>query len=108
MPTQQEISARKECQASLARMQQFTPDTLAREDELGRELNFKDVLPAAVRLVSLYAQISPTVLDDLPQQQLDALKTQANADFNRFEQIMKFSSKQNDAYGVRNRFHHGH
>ena len=103
MPTQQEIDARKGCRTSLERMQLFKTETLSREDELGRELNFQEAVPAATRLVMLYSQISSPVLDDLPERQLSALKTQADADFNRFEQITKFSSKQPDAYGVRGR-----
>ena len=104
MPTQQEITLRQETQKSFDRMQQFKPETLSRETDLGNELNFKDVLPAAARLIALYRQISPTVLDDLPPQQLTAMQNQANADFNRFDQILKFSAKQNNPHGTRNAF----
>jgi len=104
MPTQQEITLRQETQKSFDRMQQFKPETLSRETDLGNELNFKDVLPAAARLIALYQQISPTVLDDLPPQQLTAMQNQANADFNRFDQILKFSAKQNNPHGTRNAF----
>ena len=102
MPNQQEMTLRQEVSKSLTRMQQFKPATLAREQDLGSELNFTDAIPAAERLVGLYRQVSLPVLDDLPQQQLDALHKCANADFNRFEQIMKFTAKQGDPHSQRN------
>lgn len=70
--------------------------------QLGRDLNFQEVIPAATRLIGLYRQISLSVLEDFPQQQLETLKNQSNADYNRFEQMLKFSPKQENAYGVRN------
>lgn len=102
MPSQQEITLRQEVQKSLDRMQQFKSETLSRETDLGNELSFRDVLPAADRLIALYQQISPTVLEDLPQQQLTTIQNQANADFNRLDQILKFSAKQGDPHRVRN------
>jgi len=102
MPTPQEITLRQEAQKSLIRMQEFKSDALSREADLGSELNFKDMLPAAEHLIALYQQISPTVIEDLPQLQLTTIQNQANADFNRFDQILKFSAKQADPHGVRN------
>jgi hypothetical protein len=102
MATQQEDKLRQECQQSLTRIQQFDPRTLAREEELGRDFNFQDVIPAAKRLIGLYNQVSLTVLEDFPLTQLNSLKTQSDADYNRFEQILKFSAKQENAYNIRN------
>ena len=102
MATQQEDSIRKECQKSLVRIQQFGPRTLAREEELGRDFSFQEVTPAAKRLIALYNQVSLTVLEDFPVSQLNSLKTQSDADYNRFEQILKFSAKQENAYNTRN------
>ncbi len=102
MPTQQELTLRQEAAKSLARMQQFNPTTIAREQELGRDLNFAEAIPAAERLIGLYQQVSLPVLDDLPQQQLQAVQNCANADFNRLEQMMKFTAKQPDPHGLRN------
>lgn len=102
MATQQEDKLRQECQQSLARIQQFDPRTLAREEELGRDFNFQGVIQAANRLIGLYNQVSLTVLEDFPLTQLTSLKTQSDADYNRFEQILKFSAKQENAYNIRN------
>jgi hypothetical protein len=101
MATQQEITLRQETEKSLIRLQQFDANHLVRE-ELGKDLNFQEVLPAAERLLRLYNQIPITVLEDLPQDKLTILQNQANADFNRLEEIQKFSARQNDAYNVRN------
>lgn len=102
MPTQQEETARQACQESLVRIQKFDPASLSREEELGRELSFQEVVPAARRLLGLYNQISQTVLEDFPLTQLNSLKSQADADYNRFSEILQFSPKQDNAYNVHN------
>jgi hypothetical protein len=102
MANQQEDKVRQECQQSLLRVQQFNSGTLAREEELGRDFSFQEAIPAAKRQIVLYNQVSLTVLEDLPTAQLNSLKTQADADYNRFEQILKFSAKQENAYNIRN------
>jgi len=102
MATQEEDNIRQECQKSLTRIQQFDPHTLDREEELGRDLSFQEVIPGAKRLIALYNQVSLTVLEDFPVTQLNSLKTQSDADYNRFEQILKFSPKQENAYNTRN------
>lgn len=104
MANQQEEKTRQECQQSLVRVQQFDTRTLAREEELGREFTFEDAIPAARRLIALYNQVSIAVLEDLPMSQLNTLKTQSDSDYNRFEQILKFSAKQENAYNTRNSF----
>lgn len=103
MANPQEENLIQECQQSLIRVQQFDSRTLAREEELGRDYNFQEVIPAAKRQIALYNQVSTTVLEDFPETQLNSLKTQSDADYNRFEQILKFSAKQENAYNVRNR-----
>lgn len=102
MPNEQEENARKQAVQSLERMQNFDVSTLPREQELGSELNFKEVVPHAQRLIGLYQQISIPSLDDLPQQFLNTIHTQANADFNRLEEILKFSQREGNAYDRRN------
>lgn len=94
MANPQEDKVRQECQQSLVRVQQFDARTLAREEELGRDFSFQEVIPAARRQIALYNQVSVTVLEDFPTSQLNSLKTQSDADYNRFEEILKFSAKQ--------------
>ena len=102
MAKQQPDTLRQECQESLRRIQQFDPNSLPREEELGRDLSFQEVVPAARRLLGLYEQISLTVLDDFPESHLNSLKSQADADYNRFSEILKFSPRQDNAFNVRN------
>lgn len=102
MPTEQEINLRKEAEKSLTRMQQLKTATLVRE-ELGKDLNFQEVVPASDRLIRLYNQIAITVLEDLPQDKLTILRDQANSDFNRIDGISKFSARETpNPYETRN------
>lgn len=101
MPSHQEETIRQACQQSLVRMQQFDPQSLGREEELGRDFNFQEVIPAAKRPIGLYTQVSSTALQDFPENQLNSLKAQADADYNRFEQILKFSPKKENSYNLR-------
>ena len=102
MPSDQEQKERKEAQESLSRVQNFDVDSLPREKELGDALNFRGVLEPAERLVRLYKQLSVTCLEDFPPPTLQALKEQANTDFSRFDEILKFKPDQASPQGVRN------
>jgi len=101
MGSAEEVNVRAECEESLARIQQFDTESLRREEELGRDFNFGEIVPPAKRLIALYKQISPIVLVDLPLKQLNNLKTQCDADYNRFVQILEFSPRQDNAYNLR-------
>lgn len=102
MSTQQEIAAQAEARAALERIQAFQVATLPRERDLGSELNFSEAVEPAQRLIGLYNQISPSCLNDLPVPQLTTIKTSADADYNRLEEILKFSQKEGNPYGRRN------
>jgi hypothetical protein len=102
MPSQQEQEIKNACQESLVRIQKFDLNSLPREQELGRDLNFLEAVVVARRLIGLYNQISETVLEDFPTTQLNSLKSQADADYNRFGEILKFSPKQDNAFNVHN------
>lgn len=102
MPNEQELKMREQARQSLERMQAFDCVTLPREQDLGSELNFKAVIPAAERLIGLYQQISVPSLADLPQQHLTTIHNQANADFNRLDEVRKFSQREGNAYERRN------
>jgi hypothetical protein len=102
MGIKKENEIRPECQKSLERIQRFDASTLAREEDLGRELNFQEVVLTAERIISLYNQISIVSLNDFPESQLTAVKNQADSDFNRFGEILKFSPKQESANNARN------
>ena len=76
MPTQEALQATRE---SLERMQQFDVKTLARAEDLGKALSFENALPAAEKLVQLYQRLGLSVLEDLTDQHLGTVKTQADA-----------------------------
>ncbi|WP_158884748.1 hypothetical protein [Rhodanobacter sp. L36] len=87
--------------ASLERVQNFEPKELARTLDLGRQLNFEEIVEPAERLVALYKRISLVTLNDLVDSQLQQIGSQADADFNRFKEILNFSADQSNASGVR-------
>lgn len=81
----------KETTDALKRMQDFRVDTLARTEELGRDLNFQDAVPHALKIVELFKQVAVDVLPEFSTARLNTIKEIANSEFNRFDQIQKFS-----------------
>ena len=77
---------------SLSRMQEFNVESLPREVELGRDLNFQDAVPHAAKLIQLYKRLSREAVDDLPDSSANQLKSQADADFNKLQEILQFEA----------------
>ncbi|SIT08964.1 hypothetical protein SAMN05421686_109129 [Thalassolituus maritimus] len=84
------MSQLEETQESLSRMQAFDPKSLAREEDLGRNFDFSAIVAPASKLIRLYNQLGLTTLDDFPGPILTQIKQQADADFNRFQQVLDF------------------
>lgn len=80
-----------EAKAAVERMQNFDVDSLPRVGDLGSALNFSGAVTPARRIVTLYKQFSIAALSDMPENLLSTVKSLANADFNRFDQILKFN-----------------
>ena len=78
--------------SSLSRMQDFDVKSLPREEELGTGLNFREVLPHAVKLIELYKRLSREAVDDLPDSFANQIKSQADADFNKLQDILQFET----------------
>ncbi|MGE4546124.1 MAG: hypothetical protein AB7D06_18705 [Pedobacter sp.] len=91
----------QEAEKSVIRMQEFDANSLARESELGTGLNFSPSVAPAEKLISFYKQISIKALSDLPGPILTQIKTQADADFSKFDQILKFVPDQQNPGTVR-------
>jgi len=89
------------CRASLERMQKFDVQTMPRKDHLGEELNFQDAVAPAKRLIDFYQQLSTSILEDLPDPQLQKIQSQADGDYNHFKTILDFSATQSDAGNAR-------
>ena len=104
MPNPHETDKQEEAKTSLVRMQNFDVSTLPREKELGDRLNFREAVEPAEHLIRLYKQLSTPVLEDLPQQQLNIIRTQANSDYHLFQQIMDFTSEQASPHEVKNAY----
>jgi hypothetical protein len=79
---------------SLKRMQEFDPETLVREKELGEAFNFRGAVPPAKRLVEFYKRLATVALDDFPTEQLNQIQAAANRDFALFQNILNLDSKQ--------------
>ena len=75
---------------SLDRIQQFEVSKLERSNELGMALSFVDTLKSAQAVVDLYKRIPMAALSDFTEEQLNAIKGQANADYQMFDTMLKF------------------
>jgi len=84
------MSKIEETRESLKRIQEFDSKTISRENDLGTKLYFADAIKPANKLIQLYKQLSLTVLEDLPDNLLEGIKRQADADFNKFQQALNF------------------
>ncbi|MDH5637904.1 MAG: hypothetical protein OEZ04_05385 [Nitrospinota bacterium] len=93
----------EETKTSLKRIQDFDSSTLARTDDLGKELNFEATVPVAEKLVSFYKRIPGSILDDLPDGLLNSIKGHADADYSRFKKILDFSSRETNAADIHQR-----
>lgn len=80
----------EDAKSSVQRIQEFDPETLPREEDLGRALSFRDAVAPARRIIDLYQQLSLETLPVFGDQQRDQLKNQADADYNRFNEILTF------------------
>lgn len=84
------MSKIEETRESLKRIQEFDSKTISRENDLGKKFHFADAIKPANKLIQLYKQLSLTVLEDLPDNLLDVIKRQVDADFNKFQQALNF------------------
>lgn len=94
-------SVLKDAQESLERIQSFDPKDLDRASDLGRELNFSEAIPSAEKITALYKRVPISILQELTDQQLNQIKASADADFNRFNQVLAFSAAQPNAAQAR-------
>lgn len=83
-----------ETKESLERIQIFDEQNLPREIELGGKLNFKDAVAPAKSLIELYNRLSPTALQDFPDNILTIIRDNANNHYNIFSQMLSFDADQ--------------
>jgi hypothetical protein len=95
-----EESAEK-ARASLERVQTFDVGTLPREAQLGEEMNFKEAVEPARRIVSLFRQFPIQFIDELSNTQLNHIAGQSDQFYQLLMQMLKLSPSQPDAYNQR-------
>ena len=81
-----------QAERALEFVQTFDPNSLGRSSDLGKYLNFEEIVPAAEELIGIYKQIPITVLKELASGLLDIIIGQAQIDTKLFEQITTFES----------------
>ena len=81
----------EEAKKSVKRIQDFDPGVLPREEDLGTGLSFRKAVEPAKQLIGLYNQLGISALDEIPAAQLNQIKKQADADFNKLQQVLDFS-----------------
>lgn len=87
----------QEAEEALRKIQTFEADTLGREGDLGKQLNFVEAIEPAKQLIALYRRIPLSALEDLTDSQLRTITGQANADLNVFNDILTFDATRSDA-----------
>ncbi|MEQ1551652.1 hypothetical protein [Sphingorhabdus sp.] len=75
---------------ALERVQSFNPDSIIREKELGNRFAFTSAVEPARKVISLFQTLQASHLDFFPEQQLDQIKTEADAFFNLLETFLHF------------------
>lgn len=88
-------------QASLLRVQEFDISKLPREKELGQHLNFKDAVEPANRILNLFRQFPAQFIGDLPDEQINSIRSHADSFFEFLTRIVEFSSAQDNANSMR-------
>ena len=91
----------KTCMESLTRVQQFAPASLSREDDLGKQMSFSEAVRPAEAIIAVYKRIPLSALADFSDTQLNAIISQAQADYNVFKQILDFNAVASDATNTR-------
>ena len=86
---------------SLERVQGFDVQSLVREKELGAQLAFTGIVEPALRLIGLLDRIPSSILDDMPDEQLQTIRNRADAIHSVFTQVANFTAAQSNPQGVR-------
>lgn len=89
-----EAQARNALKTTLDSLSNIRAEDLAREADLGKQLNFSAGIPAFRRLLGLYSDLSTGTLDNLPQSVLTQLQQQAQQALTFFQQVISFNPSQ--------------
>lgn len=75
---------------ALLRVQNFDPESLVREAELGKKFAMREAVIPARRVIDLFKLIRPSQIEFFPTDQQNTIRDQANAFFNLLEEVQKF------------------
>jgi hypothetical protein len=92
----------QEARSSLVRVQEFRSSDLVQKEKFG-QASFEEAVEPANRLISLFRQLPVSILDHIPNDELRTVRSQANAVYNLFQQILEFDINDGD---VKNRQAH--
>jgi len=84
----------EEVEESLRRIQEFDSSKLAQREKLGGELSFEKAVQPTDRIISLFKKIPVTILDQLSTAMLQQIKQQADTFYSELDEILSFSSNQ--------------
>ena len=79
------------------RMQEFDPESLRREAELGKQMHLGGTVKPAKQLVWLYQQINLSTLKELPLNMLQMLDSDAVSSYACLDKALKFQSIEGEA-----------
>ena len=85
-------TAIQEAKDALERLQKFDVSVLPRTEDLGTALSFEKAVEPARQLLDLYKQIPVDGIDYLNKAAAEKVLASANADYNRFNAILKFDA----------------
>lgn len=101
--SQAEEQALTSAAEALKQVQSFPVESLAREEDLGKILNFREAVGPAQRLVDLYQRLSLRALEDLPMNLLQGvIQPNATTTIAIFNKILAFQHSQGE--GARTQF----
>lgn len=92
----------EETQKVLEEIQNFDVASIARQEDLGKELNFQDAVEPASKLVSLFKRLSLRVLPDLPESMLTTINQQCSANLEKLNAPLAFSTAESNPSSRRN------
>ena len=90
----EEKQQRKDLRTSLDSVLNIQPESLVREEELGKQLNFKQGLTYFIRIHKLFKELSECIFDDVPYRTLRTLTNHTNEVLGSLNAIRGFSIDQ--------------
>lgn len=94
MPSAQYSQTLEETKKSLVRIQTFECKSLIQEKQLGEKLAFTEAATRAQKIVNFAQLIAVEALGELPEDNLQSVRSQMDGAFRLFENILRYSPEQ--------------